>query len=78
VEVAVVYRILGYVMVDEIVRMVLMNHLIVVQQIEHVRLVFGNVIMVDVLVQINDVMVLMIAGKFNGNESRRSFFLFDC
>ncbi len=66
-EVAVVYRILGYVMVDEIVRMVLMNHLIVVQQIEHVRLVFGNVIMVDVLVQINDVMVLMIAGKFNGN-----------
>jgi hypothetical protein len=67
VEVAVVYRILGYVMVDEIVRMVLMNHLIVVQQIEHVRLVFGNVIMVDVLVQINDVMVLMIAGKFNGN-----------
>jgi hypothetical protein len=67
VEVAVVYPILGYVMVDGTVRMVLMNHLIVVQQIEHVRLVFGNVIMVDVLVQINDVMVLMIAGKFNGN-----------
>jgi hypothetical protein len=59
----VVYHIHGYVMVEEIVRMVLMNQLIVVHQIGHVQLIFGNVIMVDVLVQIDDVMELMIAGK---------------
>jgi hypothetical protein len=59
----VVYHIHGYVMVDEIVRMVLMNQQIVVQRIEHVQSVYGNVIMVDVLVQIDDVMELMIAGK---------------
>jgi hypothetical protein len=61
----VVYHIHGYVMVDGIVQMVLMNQPIVVHQIEHVRLVFGDVIMVDVLVQIDDVMELMIAGKSN-------------
>jgi hypothetical protein len=59
----VVSHIHGYVMADGIVRMVLMNHLIVVHQIEHVQRLFGNVIMAVVLVQINDVMELMIAGK---------------
>jgi hypothetical protein len=59
----VVYHIHGYVMVDEIVQMVLMNLRIVVQRIERVQLVYGDVIMVDASVQIDDVMVLMIAGK---------------
>jgi hypothetical protein len=63
VEMVDVYHIHGYVMVDEIVWMVLMNQQIVVQRIEHVQSVYGNVIMVDVLVQIDDVMELMIAGK---------------
>jgi hypothetical protein len=62
VEMVVVYHIHGYVMVDEIVQMVLMNQRIVVQLIEHVQLVYGDVIMADVLVPIDDVMELMIAG----------------
>jgi hypothetical protein len=52
-------------MVGEIVQMVLMNPRIVVHQIERVRQNFGNVIMVDALVQIDVVMVSMIAGSLN-------------
>jgi hypothetical protein len=61
----VAYRIHGYVMVVGIAQMLLMNQRIVVHQIEHVRLVFGNAIMVDVSVQINVVMGSTIAGSLN-------------
>jgi len=65
---AVVCRIRGFVMVVEIVWMASMNQLIVVWQIELVQLDFGNVIMEGVLVQSNDVMVLMIAGRETNNK----------
>jgi len=65
---AVVCRIRGFVMVVEIVWMASMNQLIVVWQIELVQLDFGNVIMEGVLVQSNDVMVLMIAGRETKNK----------
>ena len=58
-----VYHTHGFVMVDETVQMGLMNLRIVVQQIEHVQLAYGNVIMVDALVPIDDAMELMTAGR---------------
>jgi hypothetical protein len=63
----VIFHIYGCVVIFEIVRMILMNQLIVIHKIEHIRLVFGNVIMVDVLAQINDVIKLMMAVKKKEN-----------
>jgi Na+/H+ antiporter NhaC len=57
-------------MVIETVLIVSMNHRIVDRRIEHVQLVCGNAIMVDVSVPINDATVSMTAGTHYRHPDR--------